>query len=277
MLERCKQYTDKEIHALRTQPRLQQLLRGVIHGANDEAVVRSFTVLYEDFLPLRLGGDLIFRLLDARVQSAGGAAADVGEQEEEEHLARLRVLFSEMDVDGSGQLSRDEIVGSGFNTLLQAYGVRDAELFLREADADNSGELSFEEFVRAVRTLGVLPDAEALLELVIRNRSHKGAVHSQRFDAMLQTFSEWQEAGVEEQLAQVPSERLQTVIAGCFAGARNPGIVTALRILYVDYAPLRMGGNLIFDVAKRAVGHLRAAAPAAPRSGVAHAAASNSP
>ena len=43
------------------------------------------------------------------------------------------------------------------------------------------------------------------------------------------------------------------VLAGCFAGARVEGVVTALRIVYEDFSPLRMAGDLIFNLMKKVV------------------------
>lgn len=38
---------------------------------------------------------------------------------------------------------------------------------------------------------------------------------------------------------------------GCFAGAKNEGVVKALEILYIDYLPLRVAGDIIFKLMKK--------------------------
>jgi hypothetical protein len=122
------------------------------------------------------------------------------------------------------------------------------------------GELSFEQFVRAARAVGVLPDAHRLRLELLRNRDARGegerrrAKSGERYDQMLVTFAEWMARGEEARLiGAVENERLRAVLSGCFAGARNPHVVSALKILYEDHAPLRMGGDLIFSLMTRVV------------------------
>lgn len=283
MLQRCREYTAEDIDGLRGTPRLQQLVRGVIRGTDDETVVRAFVVLYEDFLPLRLGGDLIFKILDDQVRAArrgapakgapagpAPAAADEGDE-----LAQLKELFAAIDADGSGELSRDELVGSGFVELLRDYyGVRELDaLFGGGAAEAESGELSLGRFIAAASKLGALDDAVALRTAVLENRARgeraleRRRKHGARYDEMLSTFERWREAGLEQALLDsVENERLRAVLEGCFAGARNEGMVVALRVLYEDYAPLRMGGDLIWQVVQRIVAGADVDEPA-PRGG----------
>lgn len=58
----------------------------------------------------------------------------------------MRRMFSLMDRDGSGMISRDEL-----KELLHSQGYHPSEseldTMVRELDADNSGEIDFEEFV----------------------------------------------------------------------------------------------------------------------------------
>jgi hypothetical protein len=126
MLERCRGYSKAEIAALQSQPRQQQLLTGVIAGARNAEVVAAFTVLYEDFLPLRLGGDLIFKILDDKLRAAVAAqaaappppsptsACDDAPVMSAPQLASAKALFQLIDEDGSGLLTVDEVRdGSG--------------------------------------------------------------------------------------------------------------------------------------------------------------------
>ncbi|KAJ1621496.1 hypothetical protein T492DRAFT_1069796 [Pavlovales sp. CCMP2436] len=281
-------------------------------------VVAAFTVLYEDFLPLRLGGDLIFNVLDDRIHAAFAACAGAkAERNESEAKARTRAavsalggakllelppaslddlvsaksLFELLDLDGSGELSRDEVMGSGFNGLLKEYyGVAEIEQLFAASRAntppaagtaagsaasqptastgESDGEvteLSFAQFVSAAYAVGALPDAESLRLELLRNRNSRDPgeaarriVYSDRYDGMLATFAEWTADGGEGELvAGVDNERLRTVLAGCFAGARNKHVVSALKILYSDHAPLRMGGDLIFSLMNRVVSRSR--------------------
>lgn len=140
------------------------------------------------------------------------------------------------------------------------------ELFAA-ADSTTGGaaerrDLSFAQFVRAARAVGALPDAESLRLELLRNRDSRepgGAAsrrqrYSDKYDAMLETFAGWTAGGEEPRLlTQVGNERLRAVLRGCFAGARNRNVVYALKILYEDHAPLRMGGDLIFQLMSRVV------------------------
>jgi len=40
---------------------------------------------------------------------------------------------------------------------------------------------------------------------------------------------------------------------GCFAGAKRQGVVDALEILYEDYIPLRIAGDMIFKLVETAM------------------------
>lgn len=71
---------------------------------------------------------------------------------------------------------------------------------------------------------------------------------------MVATFAGWGEDSTLVARAETRNPRLAEVLDGCFAGARNPSVVRALRILYTDYRPLRMGGDLIFKLMKTLVG-----------------------
>jgi hypothetical protein len=65
---------------------------------------------------------------------------------------------------------------------------------------------------------------------------------SHRYDEMLTSFYEW------EDIMPSGEGRRMDVVRGCFVGARNPAVVDALRIVYVDYSPLRVAGDIIFKL-----------------------------
>jgi hypothetical protein len=65
---------------------------------------------------------------------------------------------------------------------------------------------------------------------------------NERYDDMIVNFSKWKPL--------IPSgdgRRLQ-ILKGCFVGSENPSVVEALRVIYVDYAALRLSGDWIFKV-----------------------------
>ena len=48
-------------------------------------------------------------------------------------------------------------------------------------------------------------------------------------------------------------DRMLQVLRGSFAGARCQPVADALRICYLEYSPLRLGGDVIFKLLKRVV------------------------
>ena len=77
--------------------------------------------------------------------------------------------------------------------------------------------------------------------------------YAARFNGMLGEFSSW-EAGAKSKTKPVaggPAPRLEQVLEGCFAGAKLPALVAALRIVYVEFAPLRLSGDLIFKLMRK--------------------------
>lgn len=81
-------------------------------------------------------------------------------------------------------------------------------------------------------------------EMTVSERKKK---YSVRYDEMVKSFEEWE--------ALVPSGdgRMIQVLTGCFAGAKNERIVNALKIVYLDYSALRVGGDLVFKLMSQLV------------------------
>jgi hypothetical protein len=68
--------------------------------------------------------------------------------------------------------------------------------------------------------------------------------YSDHYDDMLVAFQEW------ENLVPEGQGRRLDVVRGCFVGAKNEAVVEALRVVYVDYAALRVAGDIIFKLVK---------------------------
>ena len=83
----------------------------------------------------------------------------------------------------------------------------------------------------------------------------------QRFDAMLAQCLQWEEelgcgpdaCELDEGDGDGEDGRLLQVLKGSFAGARCQPVADALRVCYLEYSPLRLGGDLIFKLLKRVV------------------------
>ena len=74
--------------------------------------------------------------------------------------------------------------------------------------------------------------------------------YAKRFDNMCKEFDSWDSADSSSK-AKSSNPRLALVLDGCFAGSRNPPVVYALKILYIDFRPLRMAGDLIFKMMRK--------------------------
>ena len=81
-----------------------------------------------------------------------------------------------------------------------------------------------------------------------------GTKYRARFDGMVNEFASWDEDAALAERARARNPRLAEVLDGCFAGARNPSVVRALRVIYEDYRALRMGGDLVFKLMRTLVG-----------------------
>ena len=88
---------------------------------------------------------------------------------------------------------------------------------------------------------------------------------SDRFDEFVSTFQLWEtkflqhnkessasndDSKTDEQQQEQTTRRFE-ILKGCFVGARNERNVAALKIVYMDYAALRVGGDLIFSLMKQ--------------------------
>lgn len=69
-----------------------------------------------------------------------------------------------------------------------------------------------------------------------------------RFDAMVDDFLQW-----KDRVSLDRKGRKMDILRGCFAGADRKEIIDALRIVYVDYKPLRFAGDLIFKIMRAVV------------------------
>jgi hypothetical protein len=98
-------------------------------------------------------------------------------------------------------------------------------------------------------------DAEELVDDLLNGREgdigkEKADKYEKRFDAMCEEFVTW-DNGESSSKAEARNPRLALVLEGCFAGAKQQPVVDALGILYVDFLPLRMAGDLIFKMMRK--------------------------
>lgn len=264
------------------------LLRGVRAAAVEPDVVDAFTILYEDIAPIRIAGHLIFRPLQQRVSEANASEAELAAEVEytAEELAAARRLFDLVDADGSGTIDRDELLASG---LLGPDGSTDEQVdkLVAEMDRDGDNQISFVEFMLAATRLLYIDNSdggcgiavklaqaeECVMEATEKRGSggaHQGGAATspgggpargrerstpeEEFDHMLVSVRRWSDQ-IEERRG-IPAEptelgRIERVLHGSIVGSRNEHIVKALRLCYTQYKPLRLMGDLIFNLMGR--------------------------
>ena len=192
-----------------------------------------------------------------------------------EALTASRALFDLLDSDASGSLDKEELLGSvSLLELIRREREDNAEAverFMADADGDGDGKISFAEFASAAGVEPRLQMADEALEAARAwadsKEGGKGGGSfgrkspDERFEEMLSTCTEWETAlnwgptGVEAPSAEGDDEdgRLLQVLKGSFAGARCEPVAEALKQVYIEYSPLRLGGDLIFKLLKRVV------------------------
>lgn len=277
MLSNFRLHSEADINLV-TSPRYRGLLTGTLAAINDPKVTLAFKVLYEDLGPVRVAGDLIFSKLEQELAKSKGSSGAMNVKalgRDDSCVVAARKIFDAVDADASGTVSSQELLDSD---LLRSLGqctectcgkegsCESVMRFMDEIDKTHpEGELHFDEFLLASHMLyegdaskslfGGDNSAEELVDEMLNGREgeigqEKVDRYSKRFDAMCDEFDSW-DSDDSSSKAQSSNPRLALVLEGCFAGSKNPPVVDALKILYVDFRPLRMAGDLIFKLMRK--------------------------
>ncbi|KAL3941666.1 MAG: hypothetical protein SGBAC_004007 [Bacillariaceae sp.] len=230
-------FADSDMAAI-TDSRLRALYEGVAASYHEPSVYRAFEVLYEDLVPLRVAGRVIHQKLTSIMKES------------------LDYKTSQLEaVKKFSSMSAVELE-SFWSLFIQLTNGR--ELSIQDAKACLGMELdevrgpnglTFEGFISLCETLpSAVIDAKLRESLSMKSATandhldSKRQKFSQQYDAMLVQFAEW-----KNYIPDGEGRRLD-ILRGCFVGSENPKVVEALKIIYVDYAALRMSGNLIFKL-----------------------------
>ena len=256
--------------------RYRALYEGVAAGATVPDVLKAFGVLYEDFTPIRLAGRMIYRHLktvmeknihekkleNEKISNATGLSY----QEIESGRKAFMAILDEGGYEG--KLTTDQLIQSGIvNTVVELLGYDTFEDFKVKVDLerqfDKHGMVDFEKFMVGLqhckdRSCNVQYNFTQVFDEIVKKmnqieldkkRNHKKMrvsdrkqKYSDRYDEMLLNFEEW------ESYVPMKEGRYYDVLRGCFAGAKNEKVVAALKIVYMDYSALRIGGNLVFTL-----------------------------
>jgi hypothetical protein len=264
-------YTEKETQTV-LNPRMRAVLEGIAASYYEHDVYRAFEILYEDYIPLRVAGRVVYRELrkvmdesieyqqtqfETIIKATGMSRSDIEDcwytfmQLANGRTLSLDDLKNYMEPQAlkhvlhyssaSVGAESEEIIGAiSFEHLL--IRLHDYNSKCSGAGSDSSSTRFFTEHPSDGNML-----QQALTSIDIQTSkkqslSTKRQKFNERYDDMLIKFSKWKPL--------IPSgdgRRLQ-ILKGCFVGSENPSVVEALRVIYVDYAALRLSGDWIFKV-----------------------------
>ena len=277
MVDRFREHTASDINMVAS-PRYRGLLRGTMVALSDQMVCHAFKILYEDLGPVRVAGDLIFSKLDSEVAKSKASDAAISVRalgRDDSCVVAARKIFDAVDADASGTVSSQELLNSD---LLRSLGqcadctcekvgnCQSVVRFMEDIDKTHpKGELHFSEFLVASHhflyegdtssSLFRGENSEKLVDQLLNGggsdtSKEKNGKYANRFEAMCDEFNSW-DNGDASSKAEDRNPRLALVLAGCFVGAKQPEVVSALKILYVDFLALRMAGDLIFKIMRK--------------------------
>jgi len=271
MMRQFSNFTPRDIAAVANY-RYRALFEGVAAGATEPQVIKAFAVVFEDLLPVRVAGRIIFgRLgqvmeasiekrdyLDKKLQNVGGFTTD--------QIDEGRRAFSILDVDGEGELTIEQLVDSGIvETVAELLEYKSFDDFVEKLESDDKGRMNFETFMVGLQRCAddgchyncnlneVFTEIVKMMEPVQEQKrktsvSERKKRASAKYDGMVTAFGEW------EDLVPEGDGRMIEVLRGCFAGAKNEKVLNALKIVYTDYSAIRIAGDLVFKLMRRLVG-----------------------
>ena len=272
-------YTEKEVQTV-LNPRLRTVLKGIAASYYDPDVYRAFEILYEDYAPLRIAGRVVYRELtkvvdeskqyqqsqiDSIIKVTGMTRSEIEDcWSDFSELTSVRMIsFSELEkcmrpqtfqlVLNRRGVSQGTEVGEKGGLSFEQLLIRLHECSMDDGDTgrNRSRTSSCTENASAQNILQhVLEPSHVIYKRKLEEQclSPKQQKFNHRYDAMLVQFSKWKPL--------IPSgdgRRLQ-ILRGCFVGSENSAVVEALRVIYVDYAALRISGDWIFKVVSTVMG-----------------------
>jgi hypothetical protein len=260
-------YTDEETESV-LNSRFRTVLRGIAASYYERPVYRAFEVLYEDYIPLRIAGRLVYqKLRDAMEKSKAYQLEQL-----EAVTTATGMSFSDAKSCWSAFVRLTESQELPTNRLKSLLGPRtfrfldcdDVDMAMAKMNPAGKDSLSFGEVVCGLHLHGDTHDivsSELLAETILRDAieqmgdslslsftlssselDKKRQQYNKRYDDMLKQFGEWKEF-----IPDGEGRRLD-ILRGCFVGSENEAVVEALRIIYVDYRALRLSGDWIFHV-----------------------------
>lgn len=286
MLAHFSNYSIRDLYALKD-PRMRTLVHGVAASGDDMEVYRAFEILFEDLLPLRVAGRLVFKQLRAMM--------DRCIQEREQQIERVvqetaldpreveeaRIVFFEVasKLNHDVYLTPEQLTATRmFHTIHRRLNLDSPSDLVQKLDRQGNRKIGLEDFLIGLHKCAedqceieqnecyalivvhdLLEEIESMEDPVeletktskVIDREAKELKYVMRYNEMVDIFKGWK--------TEVPglwekSGRKWEVVKGCFVGAENQKVVDALRIVYVDYSPLRVAAEFILSLASSLLG-----------------------
>lgn len=264
MMREVESYTDRCVQSV-ADPKSRAIFAGARAGAETPEVYRAFEILFQDLVPVRIAGRMIFKKLsqvmrdsrDHHRQQVDTVATETGMTTSDVESGRFAFLsVADYKHDGDTVLNLDQLVETGVAaTVVEMLGYEDFDDFIENTCQDQRCELKFDETMVALQQCPAGSSAAecnphlVLQEIAKRMNSTDAAAatirkdkYARRYDDMVESFSEW------EQYMPEGEGRWLEVLRGCFVGAKNKAVVKALKIVYVEYSALRMAGDTIYGI-----------------------------
>jgi hypothetical protein len=267
-------YTESEIEAV-VNPRMRAIMEGISASYYEPAVYRAFEVLYEDYIPLRIAGRMVYR----RLRNVMEESREYKQSQMKSVTETTGISLTEAEscwstfirMGESQRLSLQKLKLLMGKTTCEYLAVETVEEAIdRLCPNDGCDSLSFEQLMVGLLNNGSTkfcrdaeqhPTANFLQQVLDKDRvlqaewsdfsSRLDASHrkyNDRYEDMLEQFGRWK--------AYIPDGegRRLDILRGCFVGSENSAVVEALRIIYVDYSALRLSGDWIFKVVSTIMG-----------------------
>jgi hypothetical protein len=279
MLGHFAHYSMRDLYALKD-PRMRTLFQGVAASANERAVYRAFEILYQDLLPLRMAGRLVYQRLSKLME------ASLAEREEQIativartgldplEVEEARIVFFEVtsNLNHDAYLTPAQLEATRlFQTIHERLQFETAAAVAARLDRHGQGKIGLADFLIGLHECAEeqcrieddcypLEVIHVLLEEIdeienptasvetfekLENRRAKEFRYEARYNEMVEIFRGWK--GLVPQRKN-PNRKWE-VVQGCFVGAENQAVVDALRIVFLDYSALRVAAEVILSLA----------------------------
>lgn len=274
MMREFTLFTPKDVASV-SDPRYRALYEGVAAGSNEKQVMNAFSIVFQDLMPVRIAGRMIFRHLKSTMEESI-EVRDLQEKELADEYGldmntindgRRAYLAVMQDDTSEGEFTMGELIDSGIvDTIVELLGFDTFDDFVQVMDTDANERLTFEKFIVGLQRCQSETScdvncnlSEVLVEIIQRMEpledkkkdvgvTERKRKYSERYDAMVTSFEEW-----EELVPTGEDGRMLEVLKGSFTGAKNEKIVKALKIVYMDYSALRVGGDLVFKLMSKII------------------------